>query len=143
MPSSRTDGQLPQSLRWENLRVVHIVADVQESDTTDDLEEYSARLGVVLQLARRSARFSQVEAAPLMGMSTASFTRWEQGQSKISAYDLARLVRLYQFDPDLAINPPASKVEIRRRLGPVADAARGAVRRGLLQPLPPDENEPD
>lgn len=110
----------------------------------DDREEYLVRLGRVLQQARKAAKLRQADAAKEMGMSQAAFTRWEQGQNKISAYDLARLVRLYDFDPDLAINPPASMVEIRRRLGIVPRAAQAAVRRALLRPLPPvdgDEHE--
>jgi hypothetical protein len=114
------------------------LADMPDSDPPQDMEEYLSRLGVVLQIARKEwADISQVDAAKAMGMSAAAFTRWEQGRNKISAYDLARLVRLYDFDPDLAINPPSSKVEIRRRLGIVGGAARGAVRRALQRPLEP------
>lgn len=107
---------------------------VPESDSFVDRDEYLARLGVVLQLARKSARYTQADMATWMGVDESAFTRWEAGRNALSAYDLARLVFRYGFDPDLALNPPSSKVEIRRRLGPVADAARRAVRRGLSQP---------
>lgn len=136
-PTLDDQATLPHKLRLSTRGVVHIVAEMMESDAGDDLDEFLARLGVVLQLARKHARFTQETAAQRMGMSKAAFTRWEQGQHKISAYDLARLVRLYDFDPDLALNPPASKVEIRRRLGAVAASALAASRRGLLRPLPP------
>jgi transcriptional regulator with XRE-family HTH domain len=111
-----------------------------DSDVPTDREEYLSRLGVVLALARRSAGYSQEQAAIAMGMSTAAFTRWESGANGISAYDLTRLIRLYGMDPDLAVNPPASRVEIKRRLGPVASAAQRAVRRAQLRALP-DEAE--
>lgn len=137
LPRNDDPVDLPHMLQSPTQRAVHIVAEMMESDAGDDLDEFLARLGVVLQLARKHARFTQEAAAQRMGMSKAAFTRWEQGQHKISAYDLARLVRLYEFDPDLALNPPASKVEIRRRLGAVAASARAASRRGLLRPLPP------
>lgn len=117
------------------------LADVPESDIFLGREEYLSRLGVVLQLARKAARYTQEDMASWMGMNPTSFTRWEDGRNAISAYDLARLVHRYGFDPDLAFNPPSSKVEIRRRLGPVGDAARRAVRRGQLHPLPDGGSE--
>ena len=103
-------------------------------------EEYSARLGVVLQMARKAAKIKQVDAAARMGVSPVSFTRWESGGTGISAFDLARLVRIYGLDYDaaLVLDPPASKVEIRRRLGPIAEAAQRAARRGVLRPLGDD-----
>lgn len=104
-------------------------------------EEYLSRLGQVLQLARKAAGQTQEDTAAWMGMNTASSTRWEDGRNAIGAYDLARLVFRYDFDPDLAVNPPASKVEIRKRLGPVADAARRSVRRGQLRALPDEQPE--
>lgn len=113
-----------------------------------DREEYAARLGVVLQLARKNARLSQIQAGGrLGGVTPVSFTRWEAGTTGISAYDLARLVQLYglDVDADLVLSPPASKVEIRRRLSEIAQAAQRATRRALLRPLdeePPDGDEP-
>lgn len=108
-----------------------------DSDENDALEEYSKRLGVVLQMARKAARITQKVAAKSMGMSPAAFGRWEAGKHKISAFDLHRLIGLYGFDPDLAVRPPASKVVIRRRLGPVADAARQAAQDALAEDLGP------
>jgi transcriptional regulator with XRE-family HTH domain len=90
-------------------------------------------------MARKAAGYSQVRAAEILKLNPATFTRWESGENGISAYDLMRLVRLYDFDPDLAYDPPASRVEIRRRLGPVAAASREAVRRASLRPLSADE----
>jgi transcriptional regulator with XRE-family HTH domain len=114
-----------------------------ESDTTDDREAYLTRLGMVLQVARKRAGLHQTAVADQLGMSAAAIGRWESGANKISTYDLVRLIRLYEFDPDLAVNPPASKAAIRRRLGPVSAAARRATKRGLLRPLPPaGEGEP-
>lgn len=111
-----------------------------ETDTDADRAEYLSRLGVVLQLARKHAKLGQEFVAARMGMSAAAISRWEAGRNAISAYDLTRLIRLYDFDPDLAVNPPASKVEIRRRLGPVAAGILRASRRGQLRPIA-DERE--
>jgi len=110
---------------------------VPESDVNDDRDAFLLRLGLVLQLARKHAGLTQDEAAVQLSMSSAAIGRWEAGANKISGYDLVRLIRLYDFDPDLAVNPPGSRPAIRRRLGPVSIAARRAVRRGLLRPLPP------
>lgn len=111
---------------------------------TNDREAYLTRLGMVLQVARKWAGFSQEVVAEKLGMSAAAIGRWEAGANKISTYDLVRLVRMYGFDPDLAVNPPASKAAIRRRLGPVSASARRATKRGLLRPLPPvNEGEPE
>lgn len=115
---------------------------MQESDTFADRDEYLARLGVVLQLARKAARYTQEEMATWMGVDPSAFTRWEAGRNALSAYDLARLVHRYGCDPDLALNPPASKIEVKQRLGPVADAAREATRLGLVEPLDEDDGEP-
>lgn len=116
--------------------MLRIVGDMPDSDVRDDLAEYGYRLGVVLALARKAVtpKLRQEDAAARLGMAPDTISRWENGENKISAYDLSRLVRLYGFDPDLALNPPASKVEVKRRLGPVADAARQAVRQGLTKP---------
>lgn len=118
---------------------------MQEPDL--DREEYHARLGVVLQMARKAVKVKQADAARRLGMNPVSFTRWEAGTNGIGAYELARLVRMYglEIDADLVLNPPASKVEIRRRLEPIAAAAQRALRRGLLRPLdddPEGEGEP-
>lgn len=111
---------------------------MQEPDL--DREEYHARLGVVLQMARKAARVKQTDAAKVLGMNPVSFTRWEAGTVGIGAYELARLVAMYglEVDADLVLNPPTSKVEIRRRLEPIAAAAQRAIRRGLLRPLDDD-----
>lgn len=98
-------------------------------------------------MARKAARVTQVVAAKTIKMTPVSFTRWESGATGISAYELARLVQLYGLDVDLALvmDPPASKVEIRRRLEPIARAAQAAVRRGLQHPLdegPEGDDEP-
>lgn len=89
-------------------------------------------------MARKAAGITQVQAAKVMGVDPSAFTRWEAGRNSISAYDLATLCRMFgdDFDGDLVINPPASRVEIKRRLGSVAAAAKRATRRGLLRPLP-------
>jgi transcriptional regulator with XRE-family HTH domain len=131
-----------QEWPWSARARLHSLADVQEPSIDLDREEYMARLGVVLQLARKAARIAQTKAAERLGMTPVSFTRWESGTTGISAYDLARLVRLYglEIDADLVLNPPASKVEIRRRLAPIAAAAQRAMRRGLLRPL--DDEDP-
>lgn len=80
-----------------------------------------------------------------MGVDPSAFTRWEAGRNSISAYDLANLCRMFgdDFDADLVINPPASKIEIKRRLGPVAEAAKRATRRALLRPLPDEPADDD
>lgn len=136
-------AELPHIVPLAAPAPVRTVADMPDSDIDDDREEYLVRLGRVLQQARKARRMTQLEAARRMRLSTATFTRWESGDNKISAYDLARLVRLYEFDADLAINPPASVIEVRRRLGIVPRAAQAAVRRALLRPLPPEgEGEP-
>jgi transcriptional regulator with XRE-family HTH domain len=94
------------------------------------------RLGVVLEMARKAAGYTQEQAALEMGVNPAAFTRWEAGKNGVSAYDLARLIRLFGFDADLALNPPASKLEIRRRLGRVAAAVRRGSRRGQTRRVP-------
>lgn len=114
-----------------------------ETDTFVEREEYLARLGVVLRMARNAAGFTQAEAAKAMRVDTSAFTRWEDGRNALSAYDLARLIHLYAFDPDLAVDPPTSKVEVKKRLGAVSAAARRGVKRGLLRPLPPVGDEPE
>lgn len=111
------------------------VGPVQETGRFVDRDEYLSRLGVVLQMARKAAKLTQEEMATRLEVDPSAFTRWEAGRNALSAYDLARLVFNYGFDPDLALNPPTSKVEIRKRLEPVADAARAAVRRGVLKPI--------
>jgi transcriptional regulator with XRE-family HTH domain len=124
-------------------QLVRSLADVGDSDTNDDRDAFLARLGLVLSMARKHAGLKQEEAAARLGMSPAAIGRWEAGANKISGYDLVRLIRLYDFDPDLAVNPPASRPAIRRRLGPIPDAARRAVHRGLLRPLPPVDGGPE
>lgn len=118
------------------------LTDMPDSNTDDDRAEYLTRLGTVLKEARKVAGMSQEVAAAHVGMSTGTFTRWEAGENGISAYDLRRLILLYDFDPDLAVNPPASKVAIRRRLGPLADRARRAIHPDLPPP-PADDDEPE
>lgn len=131
----------PHESWYRPVRALPNLADVSESDSDDDRETYLTRLGMVLQLARKHAGISQEKAAQHMGLSTATFTRWEAGDNGISAYDLVRLIRLYDFDPDLAVRPPASKAAIKRRLGPIAPAAARAVRRAQLRPLPSSDAE--
>lgn len=130
-----------QDWPWSPRARLHNLADVQESDIGFDREEYAARLGVVLQLARKARGLSQVQAgAQLGGVTPVSFTRWESGTTGLSAYDLARLVHLYglDVDADLVLKPPASKIEIKRRLSAVAQSAQRATRRAILRPLPPE-----
>lgn len=138
---SRIDEGSPQRSGWFGERVIRSVAAVPDSDKFVDRDEYLARLGVVLQLARKAAGYTQEEMGDWMQVDPSAFTRWEAGRNALSAYDLARLIHRYGFDADLAFNPPTSKVEIRRRLGPVAAAARAGVRAGLLRPLPPIGDE--
>lgn len=111
------------------------MARVPDSDRFVDRDEYLARLGVVLQLARKEAGYTQEEMATWMQVDPSAFTRWEAGRNALSAFDLARLVSRYGFDPDLALNPPSSKIEIRSRLGKVAAAARRATKRGLVKSI--------
>lgn len=119
------------------------LTDMPDSDIGADREEFSSRLGIVLAMARKAAGITQEEAAAKLEMSAAAIGRWEAGANKVSGYDLVRLIRLYKFDPDLAVNPPASRVEIRKRLEPVGERARRAVRNAVLRPLPPtDAGEP-
>ncbi len=118
---------------------------MQESGIGLDREEFAARLGVVLQLARKKRKLSQVQVGTqLGGVTPVTFTRWESGATGISAYDLARLVQVYglDVDADLVLKPPASKVEIRRRLSAVAQAAQRATRRAILRPMPPSDDAP-
>lgn len=131
-----------QEWPWFPRAGLHNLADVQEPLSDLAREEYASRLGVVLQLARKAAGIKQTDAAARMGISAVSFTRWESGSTGISAYDLARLVRLYGLNVDaaLVLNPPASKVEIRRRLEPIAQGAQRAIRRGLARSI--DEEQP-
>lgn len=142
MLSSSTDSDVSTDIRhivpWNGLRVLPRLADMPESDIDGDREEFVSRLGVVLGLARKAAGLTQENAASTLKMSADAIGRWENGQNKISGYDLVRLIRLYDFDPDLAVNPPASKPEIRRRLGPVPTRAQRAIRRGQLRPLQDD-----
>jgi transcriptional regulator with XRE-family HTH domain len=130
---------LAQKSPWSQDAPVPNLADVTESDTR---EEYQDRLGTVLQLGRKAAKLNQEEVAARMGMAAATFTRWENGHNGISAYDLARLVRIYNLDPDLVMNPPASKLEVRHRLGLVGSRARKAVRRAQTDLLPEDGAAP-
>lgn len=136
---STTERSL-QEWPWSLPARLHSLADVQEPISDLDREEFQARLGVVLQLARKAAKVKQADAAKRLGMAPVSFTRWEAGETGIGAYELARLVHLYRLDldADLVFNPPTSKVEIKRRLEPIAQAAQAAVRRGLLKPLEDD-----
>lgn len=129
---------LPHYSRWSGLEAAPSVVGVRESDSFVERQEWLDRLGVVLREARKAAGYTQARAAIWMSVDESAFTRWEDGRNALSAYDLARLVYLYGFDPDLAVNPPRSKAEIRRRLGPVADAVRRAGKRGLLRPLSPE-----
>lgn len=137
---SRYDADSLQDWPWSRRERLRNLADVQEPLSDLARDEYLARLGVVLQLARKAAKIKQVDAAGRMGMTAVSFTRWESGSTGISAYDLARLVRMYGLDYDaaLVLDPPTSKVEIRRRLAPIAEAAQRAARRALLRPLDDD-----
>lgn len=136
-------AERPQVVAWSPARALRNVADMQESGTDDDRDEYLSQLGMVLQLARKAAGFSQIQAAERLQMSAAAIGRWEAGANKISGYDLVRLIRLYDFDPDLAVNPPTSRVVIRRRLQPVAKAALRAARQGVIVQLPQVEGEPE
>jgi transcriptional regulator with XRE-family HTH domain len=138
---TRTAPGLRQILPWSPVRALRNVADVQETDN-HDREEYLFRLGLVLQVTRKRAGLTQEQAGDQLGMSAATLGRWEAGQNAISGYDLIRLVRLYDFDADLIVNPPKSKPAIRRRLGVLADRAQDAARRGLLRPLE-DDGEPE
>lgn len=136
-----------QEWPWSPRARLHSLADVQEPLTDLAREEYAARLGVVLQMARKAAKVKQADAAKRMGMAPVSFTRWEAGATGMSAYDLARLVQMYglAFDAALVLDPPTSKVEIRRRLEPIAQAALRAARHGVLRPLdegPGPDGEP-
>lgn len=132
---------VPQDSRWSGHGPIRSLADMPDSDT--DRIEYLSRLGTVLQLARRHIKMSQETAAQKMGVNPSAFTRWEDGRNSISAYDLVRLIRLYDFDPDLAVNPPSSKVEIRRRLGAVSASVRRAAKRAQLRPLPASGGVPE
>lgn len=137
-------GVLPQEWRWSAAAVRPSLAVMSDSDR----EEYLARLGLVLGLARRARRLTQEDAAEALGVSPASLSRWEKGQTGLSAWDLSRLVRLYGlgFDSELVLNPPASIVEIRRRVSRLAEAAGEAAaeaRRRALAAVPPAVPEPD
>lgn len=142
---TRTRAVALQRWPWSGPVGLHSLTGVQEADV--DREEYHARLGVVLQMARKAAKVKQADAATHLGMNPVSFTRWEAGTTGIGAYELARLVKLYglEIDAELVLNPPTSKVEIRRRLEPIAAAAQRALRRGLLRPLEDlgDDGEPE
>lgn len=139
---SRDPHDPPQQiLPWKRPHALRSLAAVPESDDNDDRDAFLLRLGLVLQLARKQIGMKQEEAADALGMSAAAIGRWEAGANKISAYDLVRLIRLYGFDPDLAVNPPASRPAIRRRLGPIAAAARRAVGRAVLRPLPLESDD--
>lgn len=113
---------------------VRTLAHVPDSGGELPRDEYLARLGVVLREARKAADYTQIEMAEWIGVNAGTFTRWEDGRNGISAYDLARLINRYGIDPDLALNPPASLVEVRRRLSEMAERAADAVRKGLTQP---------
>lgn len=137
---SYTPARSSQEWPWSPRARLHSLADVREPISDLAREEYASRLGTVLQMARKARRIKQVDAAAALGTSTVSFTRWEAGATGISAYDLARLVSLYEleYDAALVLDPPASKVEIKRRLEPLAQAAQRATRRGVLRPLDDD-----
>jgi putative transcriptional regulator len=49
---------------------------------------------------REQAKLTQVQMAPLMGMSLSGYRKWEQGQRRISG-PAATLLRLIQREPEI------------------------------------------
>jgi putative transcriptional regulator len=50
--------------------------------------------------ARKQARLTQAQIAPLMGMNVPSYLKWEQGKRNISG-SAAALLRIIESEPDV------------------------------------------
>lgn len=92
-------------------------------------DEYLRRLGVAIQRCRKFRKLSQEELGKLVGVPPNTISRWENGVSSLSAFNLATIREKLEVPAEWLLVPTDSISEIERRL---ADLRRDAVEAARL-----------
>jgi transcriptional regulator with XRE-family HTH domain len=102
---------------------------------------YRERLGQVIAEVRALEHVTQQELAERIGRTPAAVSRWENGHTLPTAYDLRRISEALVMPPDLLLFPPAqqvSAVELALRQAVQAGQGKpGAHAPAPRQPRPP------
>lgn len=98
-------------------RAVSSVWDVETEGATASDDEYLMRLGVTVKhVRRRLLRIGQVELGRLVGRDKNTISRWENGKTSLSAFDLAQLWNALTVPGDWLLDPTDSVIELDRRI---------------------------
>jgi len=87
---------------------------------------YRVRLGQVIAEVRTLEHVTQGDLAERIGRTPAAISRWENGHTLPTAFDLRRISEALRMPPDLLLFPPARQMtEIELRLRQAAQEGLG------------------
>jgi transcriptional regulator with XRE-family HTH domain len=134
LPQDDLDAVTRIELPWYGRVAAPTVLPVAETGSDEDA--YLALLGRTLQrIRKRFLKINQTALADRVGVDLTTISRWENGKTSLSAYDLTRLwrgLRRKEDDEpvpaDWLLNPTDSMTELDRRIGQLSRVAAEAAR---------------
>lgn len=115
---------------WSRHEGIPTVSNVGAAEAAE--RDYRRRLGKAIVQLRELAGVSQAWLAESVGRSEAAVSRWENGKSTPSAYDIRRLMEIFEAPADLLLDPPDVPVSPVAKL--LEERAAAGVRKGRSQP---------
>lgn len=119
---------------WSGRTALLTVLPVLAAEPDDDA--YLVRLGRTVQRIRKKLlKINQGEFAGRVGVDLNTISRWERGETSLSAYNLTRLWRGLDCPADWLMDPTDSMTELDRRIEQLRRAAAAAARADVADEL--------
>lgn len=115
---------------------VPTVWDVPEDDPSPPSEdEYLLKLGATLKHVRRKLlKVNQPEVARRVGREKNTISRWENGRTSLSAFNLAQLWTALEIPAEWLLDPTDSVTELDRRIALLRRVASEAAASAAAEP---------
>lgn len=115
-------------LMWPPFPAGPNVRRVPEEATSEE-DAYLLRLGNTIQRVRKKwTRVSQEALGDRVNRDKNTISRWENGKTSLSAYDLARLTAALDCPCEWLVDPPDSITDLEMRIARLRRAAEEAAR---------------
>lgn len=127
MPLNNRHRAPATRLVWSRSAVVPTVPDVP--DTSSEEDAYLVRLGATIRRVRKQLlHLNQDQLGERIGRDKNTVSRWENGKTSLSAYNLIQLWQALEVPAEWLLDPTDSVTELDRRIAQLRRAAAEAAR---------------